>query len=77
MTSFRHLFATPGNFLAIVYCWFFFVAAKEKCPERLVELNFSLCDMLESSIVSYIYIDCDNIKYEKSSGILNHVILPG
>ena len=47
------LFAAPGNFLVIVYCCFIFVAAKEKCPELLVELNVGLCEMPESSIASY------------------------
>ena len=51
------IFLPPlGIFIAIVYCCFIFVAAKEKCPGILVELKFNLCDMLESSITSYIYI---------------------
>ena len=51
------IFLPPlGIFLAIVYCCFIFVAAKEKCPEILVEPKSNLCDMLESSILSYIYI---------------------
>ena len=80
------LFATPGNFLVVVYCCFIFVAAKEKCPEILVELNVGSCEMLARSNVSYIYIillivialinNCDNIKYDTNSGILYHVILP-
>ena len=49
-----HLFATPGNFLAILYSCVIFVA-KEKCPEILVELKFDLSDMLKSPIASYIY----------------------
>ena len=62
----------------IACCCFIFVA-KGKCPKMLVELNVVLCEMLESSVVSYINIipvDCDNIKYEISSGILYPVILP-
>ena len=80
------LFATPGNFLVVVYCCFIFVAAKAKCSETLAELNVGSREMLESSNGSYIYIihliaitlinNCDNIKYEINSGILYHVILP-
>ena len=33
-----HLFATPGNLLAIFYCFFIFVA-KERSPKILVEIN--------------------------------------
>ena len=49
-------FPLLGIFLAIVYCCFIFATAREKCPGILVELKFNLCDMLESSIVSHIYI---------------------
>ena len=51
-----HLLPTLGIFLAIVYCCFIFAAAKEKCPEIVVELKFNLCEILECSIVSYICI---------------------
>ena len=49
------LLPSLGIFLAIVYCCFISVGAQEKCPEISVELKFNLCDMLESSIVTYIY----------------------
>ena len=35
------LFATPGNFVAITYCFFIFVA-KEKSPDILIELSLGL-----------------------------------
>ena len=38
-----HLFATPENFLAICYCCFVFVAAKERYPKILVEIYLGLC----------------------------------
>ena len=51
------IFLPPlGISLAIVYSCFLFATAKEKYPELMVELKFNLCDMLGSSIVSYIYI---------------------
>ena len=37
------LFAITGNLVAVVYCCLIFVAAKEKWPEILVELNLSVC----------------------------------
>ena len=44
--------ATPEDFLAISYCCFIFVAAKEKYPKILVESNFGLCSMQENLILS-------------------------
>ena len=38
-----HLLATPENFLAIFYCCFVFVAAKERYPKILVEINLGIC----------------------------------
>ena len=71
-----HLFATPRNFLAIFYCCFTFVAAKERSPETLLELSLSSCDILENSIflLTHFAFDCDNIKYEISSMILYQLI---
>ena len=45
-------FCHPWEFFTIFYCCYIFLV-KEKYPEILVELNLGLCDILESSIVSY------------------------
>ena len=50
-------FATLGKCFANFYFYFIFVA-KERSPEILVELNLSLCDLIENSIIS-----CTNIIY--------------
>ena len=70
-------FAFPLNFLHLSYCCITLVA-KEESPETMNELSRGLCEMLESSIVSYTHypFDSDNMKHEKSSQILYHVIPP-
>ena len=50
-----HPFATPEDFLAIFYCCFIIVAAKESSPKILVEINLGLCNIQESSIFSCIH----------------------
>ena len=51
------LFATPGNFFAIVYCCFILVAAKERSPEIVFELSIGLYDTLERSIFSSMHVN--------------------
>ena len=50
-----HPFATPEDFLASFYCCFVFVAAKERSPKILVEINLGLCNIQENSIFSCIH----------------------
>ena len=45
------LFATLGNFVEMFY-YYFIVEVKEKSPNSLVDLNFGLCDLQESSLFS-------------------------
>ena len=45
-------FCHPWEFFIICYCCYIFLV-NEKYPEIMVELNLGLCDILESSIVSY------------------------
>ena len=47
-----HLSATLENFLAMFYCSFIIVAAKERCPKLSVEINLSLYNIQENSIFS-------------------------
>ena len=42
-------FATAWKFFAFVYCWCIYVAAKERPPEILLEINKSLFNILESA----------------------------
>ena len=49
-----NLFATPENFLGIIYCCFDFVA-KERYSRILTENNLGLCSIQENSILSYIH----------------------
>ena len=48
-------FLSPLEVLSSYFCYSIWVA-KEKYPEILVELNFDLCDTLESSVFPYICI---------------------
>ena len=47
-----YLSATFENFLAMFYCCFIIVAAKERSPKILVENNLGLCNIQENSIFS-------------------------
>jgi len=79
------LFATPGNFFAILYCCYTFVA-QERSPEILFELKFGLHAKLESSscnhtrkkvfLHTHFPFECGNKKYTISQ-ILCHMIPPG
>ena len=40
-----HPFATPENFLANFYCCFIIVAAKERPPKILVQINLGFCNI--------------------------------
>ena len=46
------LFATPGTYFAIFYSCILIFVANEKSPEVLIDLNFGLCDLRESSFFS-------------------------
>ena len=48
-------FCPPEDFLAIVYCSFIIVAAKERSPKILVKINLGLCNIQENSIFSCIH----------------------
>ena len=67
-----------GIFFANFYCCFIFVA-KGRSTEILVKLNIDLCDILETSFSAHTHylFDFDNIRYDKRSQILYHMILHG
>ena len=79
--------ATPGQQDAILlpplrislrfpYGCLIIVAAKERSPKILVEINVGLCTSKKFKLFLHtLYTsDCDNMKYEISSQILYHVI---
>ena len=71
-----HPFATAENFLAILYCCFIIVA-KKRSPKILVEINLSLCNIKENSILSCIHFIQSWTKYiEKTTQIQVELMNP-